>query len=174
MVGYSPPSLAVNLPIVYFGPNLASEDERLPDPHKCNCSASGRRLVVCIDGTSNKFSRKVRLSLKLWPSQTMTRCYQNTNVVELYDNLVKDPEKQLTYYSSGLGTYAKSVLKTPSLLGRAQQIVGYQLDLAFAWCASCFHANLSHMSQALRENTSRCLSVAVGKLSRRRSHLSLW
>ncbi|QRV93522.1 WD40 repeat protein [Ceratobasidium sp. AG-Ba] len=50
--------------------------------------ANRRRLVVCIDGTSNQFSDK------------------NTNVVELYSRIIKSPS-QLTYYNSGVGTYAK-------------------------------------------------------------------
>ncbi|KAG2117068.1 uncharacterized protein F5147DRAFT_567534 [Suillus discolor] len=57
----------------------------------CKCSgdqASGRNLVICIDGTSNKYGDK------------------NTNIVELYSEMVKD-SKQLTYYNSGVGTYAK-------------------------------------------------------------------
>lgn len=29
----------------------------------CTCAGKGRNLVVCIDGTSNKFGRKVRLCL---------------------------------------------------------------------------------------------------------------
>ncbi|KAG1769146.1 hypothetical protein EV702DRAFT_978986, partial [Suillus placidus] len=32
--------------------------------------------------------------------------YQNTNIVELYSHMVKN-DKQLTYYNSGVGTYAK-------------------------------------------------------------------
>ncbi|CAE6418109.1 unnamed protein product [Rhizoctonia solani] len=47
-----------------------------------------RNLVVCVDGTSNKFSDK------------------NTNVVELYECLKKD-DLQKTFYSSGIGTFAK-------------------------------------------------------------------
>ncbi|KAF9254457.1 WD40 repeat-like protein [Marasmius fiardii PR-910] len=51
-----------------------------------------RNLVVCIDGTANQFGRK------------------NTNVVELYSRLVKDPEKQLTFYNSGIGTRFERIL----------------------------------------------------------------
>ncbi|KAG1886076.1 hypothetical protein F4604DRAFT_1877997 [Suillus subluteus] len=57
----------------------------------CKCpkdQGSGRNLVICIDGTSNKY------------------CDKNTNIVELYSEMVKD-DKQLTYYNSGVGTYAK-------------------------------------------------------------------
>ncbi|KZV80601.1 hypothetical protein EXIGLDRAFT_629887 [Exidia glandulosa HHB12029] len=85
------------------------------EPQRCTCAPSGRNLVVCIDGTSNKYSKK------------------NTNVVELYSRLIKDPNKQLTYYNSGIGTYAQPSLRSPSFLGRLQRIIGYQMDLAFAW-----------------------------------------
>ncbi|KIJ61689.1 hypothetical protein HYDPIDRAFT_96031 [Hydnomerulius pinastri MD-312] len=62
-------------------------------PHTCRCAApkegvTPRNLVVCIDGTSNQFGTK------------------NTNIVELYSHIVKSDD-QLTYYSSGLGAFAK-------------------------------------------------------------------
>ncbi|KAI6009617.1 hypothetical protein F5J12DRAFT_891730 [Pisolithus orientalis] len=55
----------------------------------CKClppklGASSRNLVVCIDGTCNRFGVK------------------NTNIVELYSQLEKSDE-QLTYYSKGIG-----------------------------------------------------------------------
>ncbi|OCH94875.1 hypothetical protein OBBRIDRAFT_51149 [Obba rivulosa] len=76
----------------------------------CN-HAPGRNLVVCIDGTSNQFGEK------------------NTNVVELYSRLEKN-DKQLTYYNSGIGTYA-----TPSWrsLSWWLQVIGHKFDLAVAW-----------------------------------------
>ncbi|KAF8878556.1 hypothetical protein BD779DRAFT_1772141 [Infundibulicybe gibba] len=58
------------------------------EPLECGCTRNGRALVVCLDGTSNQFGRN------------------NTNVIELYDRIVKS-ENQLTYYNSGIGTYAK-------------------------------------------------------------------
>ena len=54
---------------------------------------------------------------------------QNTNVVELYSQLVKD-KKQLTFYNSGIGTYARPTWKS---LGHWKQVVGHELDLAIAW-----------------------------------------
>ncbi|EJD35477.1 hypothetical protein AURDEDRAFT_20835, partial [Auricularia subglabra TFB-10046 SS5] len=69
-----------------------------------------RNLVVCIDGTSNQFSIK------------------NTNVVELYSRLEKSDE-QLTFYNSGIGTYAKPSWKS---WGYYKQVVANKLDLAFA------------------------------------------
>ncbi|KAJ8502896.1 hypothetical protein ONZ45_g11350 [Pleurotus djamor] len=47
----------------------------------------GRNLVLSIDGTANEFS------------------HQNTNVVELCRILIRN-ETQLTYYTSGIGTFA--------------------------------------------------------------------
>ncbi|KAK7050987.1 hypothetical protein VNI00_005099 [Paramarasmius palmivorus] len=74
-------------------------------------TSAGRNLVVCIDGTSNQFSKK------------------NTNIVELYSRLVKD-QNQVTFYNSGIGTYA-----TPSWRSFAyyKKVIGHKLDLAIAW-----------------------------------------
>ncbi|KAI6037222.1 hypothetical protein BKA83DRAFT_4041173 [Pisolithus microcarpus] len=56
----------------------------------CKCTppklgVSSRNLVVCIDGTCNRFGVK------------------NTNIVELYSKLEKSDDEQLTYYSNGIG-----------------------------------------------------------------------
>ncbi|KAA1470021.1 hypothetical protein DENSPDRAFT_774557 [Dentipellis sp. KUC8613] len=77
----------------------------------CGCSKLGRNLVVCIDGTSNKFGRN------------------NTNVVELYRLLQKNRE-QLTYYNSGIGTYAKPSWRS---LSYWRQVISHKIDLAIAW-----------------------------------------
>ncbi|KAJ7482816.1 hypothetical protein B0H11DRAFT_1608843, partial [Mycena galericulata] len=74
-----------------------------------------RNLVVSIDGTSNQFGTN------------------NTNVVELHSRIIKeskDRRPQLTFYSSGIGTYVP-----PSLLSLAylQQSIGNKIDLAIAW-----------------------------------------
>ncbi|EED84912.1 predicted protein [Postia placenta Mad-698-R] len=53
----------------------------------CGATDAGRRLVVALDGTSNQFGSK------------------NSNVVELYARIEK-VDNQLTYYNSGIGTYA--------------------------------------------------------------------
>ncbi|EJD39372.1 WD40 repeat-like protein [Auricularia subglabra TFB-10046 SS5] len=75
-----------------------------------NCNNGPRNLVVCIDGTSNQYGD------------------MNTNVVELYSRLEKN-DNQLTFYNSGIGTYA-----TPSWKSWAyyRQVISNQLDLAFA------------------------------------------
>ncbi|KAJ7430246.1 hypothetical protein B0H11DRAFT_1764998, partial [Mycena galericulata] len=74
-----------------------------------------RNLVVSIDGTSNQFG------------------INNTNVVELHSRIIKESEDrrpQLTFYSSGIGTYVP-----PSLLSLAylRQSIGNKIDLAIAW-----------------------------------------
>ncbi|KZV67659.1 hypothetical protein PENSPDRAFT_583565, partial [Peniophora sp. CONT] len=72
-----------------------------------------RRLVVCIDGTSNQFGDK------------------NTNVIELYRLIQKkEGSNQLTYYDSGIGTYAQPSSKT---LAYYKRMVGHKVDLAIAW-----------------------------------------
>lgn len=64
--------------------------------------------MVCIDGTANQFGIKVMLtSSGLFDSRhDPTFVSQNTNIVELYSRITKN-DKQLTYYSSGLGAIAK-------------------------------------------------------------------
>jgi hypothetical protein len=54
---------------------------------------------------------------------------QNTNVIELYSQLVKDL-RQLTYYDSGIGTYAQPSWKS---LSYWKQVVDNKIDLAIAW-----------------------------------------
>ncbi|KAG8795942.1 hypothetical protein FRC12_007755 [Ceratobasidium sp. 428] len=70
-----------------------------------------RKLIVCIDGTSNQFSEK------------------NTNVVELYSRIKKD-KNQLTYYNSGIGTYAKPSWRSYAYM---KQVLSNIVDLAIAW-----------------------------------------
>ncbi|KAG8791982.1 hypothetical protein FRC12_007621 [Ceratobasidium sp. 428] len=74
-------------------------------------SSKPRKLIVCIDGTSNQYSEK------------------NTNVIELYSHIVKS-DTQLTYYNSGIGTYAKPSWRSLSYL---KQVVSNGIDLAIAW-----------------------------------------
>lgn len=83
----------------------------MTDKLECGCRRNVRNLVVCIDGTANKFDTK------------------NTNVVQLYSFLVKD-KYQLTYYNSGIGTYATPSFKSWSWW---KQVVGHKIDLAIAW-----------------------------------------
>ncbi|KAF8883578.1 hypothetical protein BD779DRAFT_1744270, partial [Infundibulicybe gibba] len=78
---------------------------------ECGCTINGRALVVCLDGTSNQFGRN------------------NTNVIELYDRIVKS-ENQLTYYNSGIGTYAKPSWRSFTYL---KQVMSNKVDTAIAW-----------------------------------------
>ena len=54
---------------------------------------------------------------------------QNTHVVELYSRLEKD-DKQLTYYDSGIGTYARPSFRSFSYL---KQVIYNLIDTAIAW-----------------------------------------
>ncbi|KAK7060127.1 hypothetical protein VNI00_000891 [Paramarasmius palmivorus] len=92
-----------------------------PQRH-CNCihdalphnpgARPSRNLVVCIDGTANQFSDK------------------NTNVVELYSRLEKRDHLQVTFYNSGIGTYASPSWKS---LTYYRQVISHKIDLAIAW-----------------------------------------
>ncbi|KAF9234714.1 hypothetical protein BU15DRAFT_52235 [Melanogaster broomeanus] len=74
----------------------------------CKCivtePSASRNLVVCIDSTSKRFGTK------------------NTNVVELYSQVVKNAT-QLTYYTSGLGAFAK-------IPGPSDNLVSNTIDMA--------------------------------------------
>ncbi|KAI0311851.1 hypothetical protein OF83DRAFT_1287291 [Amylostereum chailletii] len=82
---------------------------------KCFESGTGRNLIVCIDGTSNQFG------------------INNTNVVELY-SLIKaqddEGREQLTFYNSGIGTYAEPSWKSLSYI---MQVIYHKIDMAIAW-----------------------------------------
>ncbi|KAG8726978.1 hypothetical protein FRC11_014111, partial [Ceratobasidium sp. 423] len=72
---------------------------------------SARTLVLCFDGTSNHFSN------------------QNTNVVKFFELLKKDdPERQMVYYQTGVGTYTSQAWANP-----ITQSVAKNADLAVAW-----------------------------------------
>ncbi|KAH7920359.1 hypothetical protein BV22DRAFT_1021384 [Leucogyrophana mollusca] len=86
------------------------DNNRSPCPH-CKATKAGRNLIITLDGTSNQFGQ------------------YNTNVIELYDRVIKD-KKQLTYYNSGIGTYAR-----PSFASFTywKQVLDNAIDLAIAW-----------------------------------------
>lgn len=113
------------------GQETKRNDRNLISAHndaKCKtCGSGGRNLVVCIDGTSNQFSKSVSLSV---PPTILSDIFpqRNTNVVELYSRLIKN-EHQLTFYNSGIGTYAQPSWKS---LGYYKQVLMNKLDLAFA------------------------------------------
>ncbi|KAF9219900.1 hypothetical protein BS17DRAFT_788626 [Gyrodon lividus] len=113
------------------GPPVASLPSGLQ--HRCRCpkpegSTKQRKLIVCIDGTSNRFGPK------------------NTNVVEFYSQIIKSDD-QLTYYNSGIGTLAKPSWKSWSYFKRriasyADQAIAWNLDhvllAAYKWLANSY------------------------------------
>lgn len=56
---------------------------------------AGRNIVVCLDGTANKFGA------------------ESSNVVKLYSVLKKDPARQLAFYDPGVGNLGDKRLVTP-------------------------------------------------------------
>ena len=59
---------------------------------------------------------------------------KNTNVIELYNLVLKEVEEipgQLTWYNSGIGTYAQPSWKS---FGYYRQALLHKADLAIAWC----------------------------------------
>ncbi|KAF8881419.1 WD40-repeat-containing domain protein [Gymnopilus junonius] len=81
--------------------------------HECRHSLNGRNLVLFIDGTSNQFGEN------------------NTNVVELHNLVLKEiGDHQLTWYQSGIGTYAQPSWKSWKYF---EQVLDNKVDLAIAW-----------------------------------------
>ncbi|KAH7889111.1 hypothetical protein F5I97DRAFT_1804244, partial [Phlebopus sp. FC_14] len=78
---------------------------------KCTGKANSRNLVVCIDGTSNKFGQN------------------NTNIVKLFADIDLEDEKQLAYYTSGIGTGPKTL----HFWSRMERAVSDKFDMAIAW-----------------------------------------
>ena len=68
-----------------------------------------RNLVLCLDGTSNRFAAA------------------NTNAVKLYAILDKRND-QLSYYQPGIGTFAP-----PGVWGKLKKWFVTRVDLAIAW-----------------------------------------
>ena len=89
---------------------------------------------------------------------------QNTNVVELCNRLVKD-RSQLTYYNSGIGTYATPSWKSWTY---RKQVWGHKLDLAIAWYDPIVDGVLlsTVFSGALRGSSSRHI-VGSAKIMKR-------
>ena len=80
-----------------------------------------RNIVLCLDGTSNKYASA------------------NTNVVKLYAMLDRTRIDQLSYYQPGIGTIAP-----PGIWGKFKQWFVTRLDLAIAWLLS------DHVTDAYR------------------------
>ena len=70
----------------------------------------GRKLVVCLDGTDNKYAAK------------------NTNVVKLFAMVDRNRDDQLGYYQTGIGTIAP-----PGVWDKFKAWWITRLDLAVAW-----------------------------------------
>ena len=69
-----------------------------------------RNIVVCCDGTSNEF------------------CRDNTNVVKLYQMLARDPDRQLSFYDPGVGTFASPASLLP-ITRRVTRVLGLAIGL---------------------------------------------
>ena len=69
-----------------------------------------RNIVICLDGTNNKYNR------------------ENTNVVKLYGLLDRAATDQIAYYQPGIGT-----MFPPGSWGRIRKWFIARLDLAIAW-----------------------------------------
>ena len=81
----------------------------------------GRKLVLCLDGTNNKYKK------------------DNTNVLKMYALVDRTQADQLAYYQTGIGTAA-----APGLFTRAGKWISKQLDLAIAFLLK------EHVTEAYR------------------------
>ena len=73
-------------------------------------NGAGRNIVVCLDGTNNRYDAT------------------NTNVVKLYAMVDESGTDQLAYYQPGIGTFAP-----PGVWGKTKRWFITRLDLAVAW-----------------------------------------
>ncbi|EDR04490.1 uncharacterized protein LACBIDRAFT_391733 [Laccaria bicolor S238N-H82] len=89
-------------------PAGTSDTEIRPCGHKIG----GRNLIVCIDGTANQFGER------------------NTNVIELYNRILKESGNQKTWYNSGIGTYVRPSWKSFKFY---RQVLSHTIDSAIAW-----------------------------------------
>ena len=71
-----------------------------------------KNIVVCCDGTGNEFRQSRR----------------NTNVVKLFEVLVKDPARQIAYYDPGVGT-----LSVPGFVTFMGRWLSIGMGLAFGY-----------------------------------------
>lgn len=83
----SPPQKRSEPHSLFRGDNVAPK--RLRALRDQNKDEGGRTIVLCLDGTGDQFDD------------------DNSNVIRFFRSMVKDePEKQVVYYQSGLGTYS--------------------------------------------------------------------
>ena len=109
------------------------------------------------------------------PSSLYVFWLQNSNVVELYSRLQKNKD-QITYYNSGIGTYAKD---PTSWWVTSKQSLRHRVDRAFArygWVTpSAWLIFLTYISlQFFQGKGPEWIPMVVGKLWRRRSHIFVW
>ena len=88
-----------------------------------------KNIIISLDGTGNEFGDK------------------NSNVVKLYQTLVRDPDRQIAYYHPGLGTAGE--MDRPSPWGRLKLSVKKILGLAFGYG---IFGNIAHAYEFLMEN----------------------
>ncbi|KAL6702529.1 hypothetical protein ACN47E_001568 [Coniothyrium glycines] len=84
-------------------------------------TSTGRRLVLCFDGTGNAFHGDS----------------SDTNVVKIYQMLDRDSPNQFHYYQPGIGTYSEGKISSPNtplrrFLARAQAVVDQAIGSSFA------------------------------------------
>ena len=109
---------------------------RAPFSRCTQCNArqkeNARNLVVCIDGTSNRFGQNVFVPYLCIVFLPLTNS-QNTNVVKLFAKIdleATHPQaEQYAYYSSGVGTRPKSL----NIFNRMERAVTDKFDMAVAW-----------------------------------------
>jgi uncharacterized protein (DUF2235 family) len=96
-----------------------------------------RTALAAIAGTSSFASTALQISSDHMLSyffiifrRPALKGLQNTNVIELYSQLVKDNNRQVTYYDSGIGTYAQPSWKSWNYW---KQVVDNSIDLMIAW-----------------------------------------
>ncbi|KAH9033054.1 hypothetical protein EDB84DRAFT_111459 [Lactarius hengduanensis] len=78
---------------------------------KVDAASRSRTLILCFDGTSDKYDKDC------------------TNVVKLFSLFTKDHvDEQLCYYQAGIGTYT-----APGFMSSIGQWVAKTLDMAVAW-----------------------------------------
>jgi hypothetical protein len=83
---------------------------------------------------------------------------QNTNVIELYSRIIKH-ENQLTYYNSGIGTYARPSWRSFKYW---KQVINNKIDLAIAWYHFYSHVGFYLTSQPLGTSRKAFLRAIVG------------
>jgi hypothetical protein len=79
---------------------------------------------------TNTATRCVHLRGVDWAGALDRLLSQNTNVIELYARIDKKNGSQLTYYNSGIGTYARPSWRSYKYW---KQVIGNRIDLAIAW-----------------------------------------